>query len=209
MPDVIKNFLEVLDCYYCPVSGKRVFSAIARDPKDWLQAERDPSVLTGLGTIDFDKIMPEPKDLVQSYAPQYGSWSESVVRFQWRCDHWGIDSQAYYRNYSVVLDPQRSDSEIVFFTDRYSVPKLIAELSEQDVCEKYKLRYSWYGEDNFAVNAGTFVFYHGRIVEGVIPRDGTKEAYDLMFRLERKTPEELHFAWDEERETYVEFDPDE
>ncbi len=125
----------------------------------------------GLGSVDFEKLIPMPEDLYKGPLgmEQMRQYPGDLNWYDWSVNHWGTKWNAY-----GYEDLPRIENALVFNTAWSSVPAVIGALSEKypDV----SMEYCWADED-FGSNTGMLVFKGGEIRDGYIPEDGSPEAY--------------------------------
>ena len=116
----------------------------------------------GLGSIDFNKIIPEP------YFPS----DQDCIN--WRIKNWDTKWEAYgYRN-GIQYDEDKN--EIGFLTANRSARKIIIALSRQYPDVLFELRYA---DENFGYNVGEISICAGEDFDGRIPKENTYEAQKL------------------------------
>lgn len=123
---------------------------------------------------DFKKILPPPDTSEYRDEP-----SQQAVRehpnnwYNWNLNNWGTKWNSY--------DHEKESFNIYVFETAWSgVPNLIQIISAQfpDVEIDYE-----YSDEDTGYNCGSFKFLNGEVVEEVVPKGGSKEAYDLAFKL--------------------------
>lgn len=127
MPNHVTNVLklkghkdEILGC----------LSAIKRDPKDG----EEESNYAGIGTIDFEKIIPMPKNIYRgSLGPDERKKYGNDNWFDWSVAHWGTKWNAYNKYDHVISSVDDIDDEcyVMEFDTAWSAPHpVIKHLSE-------------------------------------------------------------------------------
>ena len=131
----------------------------------------------GFGSIDFNKIIPEPQ-----------GFASDLACLNWRRDHWGTKWNSY--GYADGADYNEEECQIRFKTANRNASKVIQELSQKYCDVFFTLRYA---DDNFGYHTGTKVIAFGETMDEYTPREGTYEAQllaadikkiDLVFDIE-------------------------
>jgi hypothetical protein len=126
---------------------------------------------------DFKKIVVPPDNLFEG---NLGSKEKEMCEregrpnwYDWNIANWGTKWNAY--SCSKI-----SDGEYCFDTAWSAVPHLIAVMSEEfpDVTFEYT-----YADEDTAYNCGEYVFEGGSAIFENIPEGGSKEAYDVYFKI--------------------------
>lgn len=116
----------------------------------------------GFGSIDFNKIIPEP------------SFTSDQECIKWRIKNWDTKWDAYGYRDGIKYDEDKN--EICFLTANRSARKLILALSRQYPDVLFELRYA---DDNFGFNVGEISIMAGEDFYGNIPKDNTFEAQEM------------------------------
>jgi hypothetical protein len=144
------------------------------------EPERIQEILTaiayedkGIGTIDFEKIIPMPGDV---YRGALGLKEKELYGkntwYDWRIEHWGTK----WNSRNCECYPYEGGTEIIFDT-AWSCPEpVIRHLSE--MYPDARSRHAWADED-IGQNVGEALYSNGETVEWDIPIDGSKEAYEM------------------------------
>lgn len=113
----------------------------------------------GLGSIDFNKIIPEP------YFPS----DQDCIN--WRIKNWDTKWEAYGYRDGIQYDEDKN--EIGFLTANRSARRIIIALSRQYPDVLFELRYA---DENFGYNVGEISIMAGEDFDGNIPKENTYEA---------------------------------
>lgn len=150
---------------------------------DFIKVEGGPDIEAfGKGTIDFNKIDPEPDNIEDWY--------------DWRMIHWGVRWNA------ECIDPEGfSSNPFSFFTPWSGVTNLMVKLSK--MFPTVELHYAFADEDDYGNNVGQYVIENGEIIEDNTPDESSKAAYDLATSITGISPEENGMVYDKNVENYV------
>jgi hypothetical protein len=128
----------------------------------------------GLGSIDFETIIPPPSDI---YRGNVGSkevklYGENTL-LAWSAANWDTKWNSYgYENF-----PEYSGgSEICFYTAWNRPEPIIQKLSE--MYPDVQFGHQW-ADDDIGHNVGEALYANGEIIERDIPTGGSKEAYEM------------------------------
>lgn len=124
----------------------------------------------GIGTIDFEKIIPMPE-------------SERENWYDWRCAHWGTKWNAY--GYKDDIDYPAQD-DICFLT-AWSVPHPVIKKLAQ-MYPDVTFNHRWADED-IGSNCGESQYEHGELVAEYFPVS-QKEAVEFAANVMHTTPED-------------------
>jgi hypothetical protein len=119
---------------------------------------------------DFQKVLPMPKAVLADLEAKPSG--VSPLWYSWSVDNWGTKWNAYSCE-------KESEMIYLFETAWCSVPKIIEEISLS--FPNVEIIYEWSDEDT-GYNCGTAVYKNGLVSEN-IPTGGSKEAYELAFKL--------------------------
>jgi len=128
----------------------------------------------GLGSIDFEKIIPMPDnvyrgDLSSTDRELYGkdNW------YDWSVGNWSTKWNSYgYEDF-----PEYSGGDEIRFYTAWSPPEpVIRRLSE--MYPEVEFRHAWADED-IGMNVGEVTYANGEYAEYDVPKGGTKEAYEM------------------------------
>lgn len=155
------------------------------------------------GTIDFHNITPTPPwvyqdNLTFEMEEKYG---RENTWYGWNIDNWGTKWNAYNQPH-----PLTTSDTIYFDTAWNGVPNLMRKLSL--IFKDVTFHYAWADEDT-GCNVGKVSLQDGSVLNKDMPRNCSKEAYDLCFEIHRCTPEEMHYKWNAQQECYEYVDEDE
>lgn len=139
----------------------------------------------GLGSIDFNKIIPAPDyiyqgNLGQEEREKYGknNW------YDWNRLNWGTKWNSYGYSGDGIKD--FDGKTITFETAWNSVPCIIKKLSEQYPDIEFEYSYS---DEDFGYNVGAMKYKAGMQLSSYIPDGGTREAIELAAAVHATTPE--------------------
>lgn len=123
---------------------------------------------------DFEKIIAPPD------CPEYRDEpsQEAVINhknnwYNWNIKNWGTKWNSYSHE-------KESFNTFSFETAWSGVPNLIQVMSIQFPGIEFDYEYS---DEDTGYNCGSYKFLNGKIVESFIPDGGSKESYDLAFKL--------------------------
>jgi hypothetical protein len=115
--------------------------------------------------------------------------------YSWACDKWGTKWNAY--------EVFRADEESLSIQTAWSCPYPIFEaLSEKFPDAEISVQYA---DEDTGSNVGEFTFQGGELIEEFIPKEQSKQAYELAFDI---VGGDEYYRWDEEAKEYV-YDDDE
>jgi hypothetical protein len=134
------------------------------------------SLLNNEGEVDFNNIIPMPKD-------QEDNW------YAWSCENWGTKWNAY--------DTYRIDDDQITFNTAWSAPIPFFEALSEKFPE-YLIEVT-YADEDMGHNCGTLTLEQGEVIESYIPKGGSKEAYELTFLV---IGGENYYEWNEETNEY-------
>ncbi len=160
MPNHVTNILRVSGD---PEKVREMFEAIKSDE-------------IGLGSLDFNKVIPMPEyifrgNLGMAEREKYGkeNW------YDWSISNWGTKWNSY--GYDPVYTPKEFDGEHIEFQTAWSYPDpLIAALSKQYPDLQFEV--IWADED-FGYNTGKKEYENGDETFCHVPPGGSKEALEL------------------------------
>lgn len=157
MPNHITNIVEFTD-----ISDERI--------KEILEAIKNDE--KGIGSLDFNKVIPTPPDIYQGNLGQaeemkYGekTW------YHFNLSQWGTKWNSY--------DPKpynNGENKIQFLTAWSAPHPVIQKLSE--MCPDATINHAWADED-LGYNTGRRKYKNGEIVDEYIPECPSKESYDF------------------------------
>lgn len=144
----------------------------------------------GLGTIDFNKIIPMPDDI---YCGDLGPKERDLYGeknwYDWRISNWGTKWNAY--GYSE--DHQYNNDRKINFLTAWAAPHpVIEKLSE--MFPYIKIEHEWADED-IGMNCGRYVYYDGERIEEYYP-ESQKECLEFAARV-------LDVSLEEDRALYL------
>ena len=160
MANNITNELNFKNC--TPERCREILKAIQMDD-------------VGLGSIDFNKIIPQPEGLYMgNLGPKERELYKDNNWYDWRYQHWGTKWNSYGYESGVVYNEE--DNQIRFETANCSARKIITELSRQYPDVLFELRYA---DEDFGYNVGEITCSGGEDIEVHLPHGGTLEAQKL------------------------------
>lgn len=129
----------------------------------------------GIGSIDFDKIIPQPTGLYMGdLGPREMELYKDNNWYDWRHKHWGTKWNSYGYDREQGIDDNQN--QIRFITANRSAFKIIEELSRQYPDVLFEMRYA---DEDFGYNTGAISFTAGEVIEANLPKDGTLEAQEF------------------------------
>lgn len=148
---------------------------------------------TGLGSIDFNKVIPMPEhifrgNLGQAEREQYGSanW------YDWSIAHWGTKWNSYGYPDNTAKD---FDGSTIAFDTAWSSPEpVIAALAEK--YPSLSFEHKW-ADENFGYNVGAREYENGEEVYSNLPSGGSKEALELASEIHGESIEERGYLYNE------------
>lgn len=131
------------------------------------------------GIVDFNRITPQPENI---FLDNLGDDDRSVCKllgrpnwYDWNRENWGTKWNAYQ------LNDERDTFDTVHFQTAWSAPKdFMYKLST--VFPAVKFKFSWADEDTGS-NCGDLLIKNGDIIDGMVPINQSKEAYEICFSL--------------------------
>lgn len=162
----------------------------------------------GIGSIDFNKIVPMPEhiyrgDLGSEEIEKYGAEN---CWYDWSIKNWGTKWNSY--GYNEHTAENFDGSSIKFLTAWSSVSDLMKKLSSMfpDICFDYK----WADED-FGYNTGKAEFKGGKTLSCFTPEGGSAETLELAASILDIDLAEAGYIYKEStgEYEYVEDEPDE
>lgn len=147
MPNHITNRIKLIGE---PSEVKRVMEAVKVDN-------------TGLGSLDFEKIIPMPADVDDSY--------------NWCISNWGTKWNSY--GYESIENPD--DSDTISFLTAWSAPHPVLEKLTA-MFPSVTIEHEWADED-IGYNCGRRIYYDGERTEEYYPncgREGTEFAAEVI-----------------------------
>lgn len=129
----------------------------------------------GIGSIDFNKIIPQPEGL---YLGDLGLEERRLYKdnnwYDWRTKNWDTKWNSY--GYDEGLGFDEGNNQIRFFSANRSARKVILALSRQYPDVLFELRYA---DEDLGYNVGQISMIAGEAIDGIIPKEGTAEAQEL------------------------------
>lgn len=187
MPNHITNIVSFNDIPY--EKTKEILEAIKNDE-------------FGIGSIDFNKIIPMPEHIFRGNLgteerEKYGrdNW------YDWSISNWGSKWNGY--DFSPY---DEGNNSIEFHTAWSTVPQVISALSEKYPDAVVKVRWS---DEDFGYNVGEREYQNGEIIYENIPSGGTKEAYEMAAEIQGYDLEELGYRLSEDGTSYEYVDDEE
>lgn len=160
----------------------------------------------GLGSIDFNKLIPMPDtifrgNLGQAERTKYGSanW------YDWSIANWGTKWNSY--GYDDVTTPKEFDGERMEFQTAWSYPApIIAALAEKYPDLHFEVK--WADED-FGYNVGHKEYENGEEIFCNQPDGGSKEALELAAEVHDLDLADEGYLFNEATGKYEYHDPEE
>jgi hypothetical protein len=200
MANSFVNYLEIYDSAYPENPASVILRNIQRDvPPD----EDLSEIIYGYGSIDFNKIIPEPSGLIGKENLSMSDIKKNPNNwYTWRKNNWGVPFNPFFDSFEEEEEPvdQEYGAKIRFFTGGSPVPKVITALSNK-YGNNYFL-YSWFDRDDIGSEVGWSRFKWGNVVESYIPYRGSAAALELVFKLARKSPKDMGYFWDKKQKKY-------
>ena len=190
MPNHVTNILRVSGD---PNKVSAMFKAIKNDE-------------IGLGSIDFNKVIPMPNHIFQgnlgmAERVKYGkdNW------YDWSIANWGTKWNSY--GYDAEYTPKEFDGEHIEFQTAWSYPDpIIAALAKRYPDLSFEVK--WADED-FGYNVGRKEFENGEEIFSHIPPGGSKEALELAAEVHGLDLADEGYLYNGETGEYEYHDPDE
>ena len=145
---------------------------------------------TGIGTIDFNKIIPMPENIYRGNIclDEKGKYGKDNW-YDWSIENWGTKWNA--------LRQLREGNTISFETAWSPVLNVVRKLAS--IFPDVELEYE-YSDENFGYNVGMYIF-KGLEEEVYVPNEGSKEAYELAIKINGYKPSDL--IYDESIDNYT------
>ena len=158
----------------------------------------------GVGSFDFNKIIPMPEDVFRG---NLGSAERELYKnknwYDWSINNWNTKWNSY--GYECMTQPFEG-SEIIFFTAWSAPIPVIEKLSE--MFPEVEIEHLWADED-FGCNCGAVTWKNGEDTFSNIPEDNTKEAYELAAEVMNEDLTESGFILNADGTNYIRTDDDE
>lgn len=153
MPD------NVLNLVYVEGEEKRIWELLEQVKQDDI----------GIGSIDFNKIIPIPEEL------------EAAAHCGWMNEHWGTKENAYGCR-GTLPDSEEVRAILGFQTAGIRANKIVEKLAERypDLAFTH-----WWASECLGAYVGDMSYENGKIVEFNIPGDFSKEALETAAILSR------------------------
>ncbi|WP_088656226.1 DUF1281 family ferredoxin-like fold protein [Geofilum rhodophaeum] len=137
---------------------------------------------------DFNKVKPQPENIFNG---DLGREEEEMCKregrptwYDWNRENWGT-------KWNCSECKQESHNTFVFTTAWQGVPNLILEISK--AFPELQFEYEFADEDTGS-NCASFVVLGGDLTDSYFPESGTKEAYELSFKLRPNIAEEYNLV---------------
>ena len=158
----------------------------------------------GLGSVDFNKIIPMPEDI---YRGDLGAEEKALYGeknwYDWSVQNWGTKWDSYgYEDFPKY----ESGSEILFMTAWSRPEPVIVKLSE--MFPDAQFQHAWADED-IGSNVGEILYQNGEELEIDIPSRHSKEAYEMASDIQGLELSEFGLYYNDEAGNYEYRDPDE
>lgn len=143
--------------------------------KELLERVKNDNV--GIGSIDFEKVIPMPDNI---YRGDLGLEERNMYRhnnwYDWSCNNWGTKWNA-----CGYGDPDKLRSDRLWFNTPRSPPiPVTAELAKQFPDIEITHRYA---DEDFGTNVGTVVFKYGETPKVITPKAFTYAAYKMAIEI--------------------------
>lgn len=160
----------------------------------------------GLGSLDFNKVIPTPANIYQgnlgkTEREKYGknNWLD------WNIANWGTKWNSY--GYHPEYTPKEFDGEHLKFQTAWSCASpIIAALAEK--YPDLSFEYLWADED-FGNNTGKKEYENGEEIFSSIPQGGSKEALELAAEVHGIDLADEGYLYNEATNRYEYHEPDE
>jgi len=133
---------------------------------------------------DFNKVTPQPENIFNG---DLGAPEEEMCRregrptwYDWNRANWGT-------KWNCSNCESESSNTFTFQTAWSGVPDLMLKMSE--LVPDIKIEYEYADEDT-GRNCASYVFLNGKVEQSFEPQGGSKEAYELAFKLRPHLKEE-------------------
>jgi len=169
---------------------EEILLKIAKDASD---DECEADALYGIGSIDFNKIIPQPPDIVtKAMTMEERAACKGRDWYTWNVANWGTKWNAYYC--------ERIDIHVIKFSTAWDgVPEVIFKLAE--MYPEAEFEYSHWDED-FGNNVCRYRIKGTEILDEEYPEDFSKEAYELIFDVEDAEPADFNMVYDAKTDNY-------
>lgn len=164
--------------------------------------------VSGIRTIDFNKITPMPKWVYGSNPnvtgisrEDYEKYGEENTCLEWARKNWGTKWNAFSQG-----DKRNTENTIYFETAWNGIPALIQKIAW--IFPDVEIEYSYFDED-FGRNLAKFRFKDTEVLKSYCPEKYSKEAYDLALEIEQGTLEEHNLKYNADINNYEYYDEDE
>jgi hypothetical protein len=187
MPNHVTNIISFKD-----ISDERL--------NEILQAIKNDEV--GIGSIDFNKLVPTPPDIFQgNLGPEEEKLYGDKTWMSFNCKSWGTKSNSYCN-----FPYNDGDNSIKFHTAWSAPHPILEQLTKQypDVL----ICHQWSDED-FGCNVGQREYQDGECINENIPMGGTKEAFEMASQIQGYELDELGYRLSEDGTTYEFIDDEE
>ncbi|MDR0884522.1 MAG: hypothetical protein LBN05_07965 [Oscillospiraceae bacterium] len=152
----------------------------------------------GLGSIDFEKIIPMPEDIFRGDIT-FGDFQNRPTDnwYDWSIANWGTKWNSY--GYEDFTDYD-GGSEIQFHTAWSSPEPVMQRLSE--MYPDVQFQHQWADED-IGHNVGEITYEGGEQVAYDVPTGGSKEAYEMAAEILEMPLSEFGLYYSEDTGSYV------
>ena len=129
----------------------------------------------GVGSIDFDKVIPQPEGLYMGdLGPREMELYKDNNWYDWRYKNWGTKWNAY--GYKDGITYYENKDQICFLTANSCALKIVEVLSRQYPDVLFEFRYA---DENLGYNCGEISVIAGEVINANLPQEGTCEAQKL------------------------------
>lgn len=123
---------------------------------------------------DFEKIITPPNNDAYNDLPnQQAVRNDPEHWYNWNIKNWGT-------KWNISEVEKESNNTFTFVTAWNGVPKLMLEISNQNPDIEFEYEYA---DEDTSYNCASYKFKNGEVLETFEPEGGSKEAYELAFKL--------------------------
>lgn len=157
----------------------------------------------GIGSIDFNKILPPPDTIYQGSLgkDEFSRYGKDNWR-DWNIVHWGTKWNSYGYD-----ETKEFDGEQVTFKTAWSCPEPVIKTLAVKY-PKLSFELQWADED-FGYNVGHKKYANGEQVFSVTPKGGTRKALELAAEVHDVDLDDLGYLYNEDTNQYEYFEPEE
>ncbi|MDY3317760.1 hypothetical protein PG630_10630 [Riemerella anatipestifer] len=183
---IVKNSSGYVQCKNTTNDEYGFFNPYTGDFQDVLEKKKQKGLPNGWEIVieqsfnyfpDFRKIIPPPQNMITRSITfeEMDEYKKQGIPtwYHWNIENWGTKWNAL----NIIRE---GINTFIFETAWNSVPKIIAEMSRQ--FPQVIIEYSYADEDT-GYNCGEYEYKAGEIVRQHTPKGGSKEAYEIAFKL--------------------------